>query len=330
MEQYNSGAAVSSKAAMTEGTMELNGYIKKLRYLTRSEKKQLKNNGPNKRQFRRQDARNRMGKAKRDVALRVYYDAYPGRRATIQNELKHINDASIILTTYKNFKTSQQRVINTPNAIFRTGVDIHIQKSQQALFSALNEHVDIDTTTKPPNRFVLWSDGSARDKYDGYGVAFKKPGGDGQWMGWGSRRIKARDVTSQHVEAFAIVEALNIAYVLLRDMAQEERPSTVRIYTDAQMVLRSLRSQLNGVPEGGAVTSIMNFGILDKVLKLIRIRVHVELCWVPGHEGEPGNALADSIAGKVSLSTQSLGLGSVVSVEEARKRMELSIRLQRR
>ena len=184
--------------------------------------------------------------------------------------------------------------------------------AEKAKLLALAEDVPgiVGVIRKPiVGRTVFWTDAScpvtatksADDdlKRCGIGVVYRPQDtqNNNEWIGEGYR-IPAR-VNTIVAETLAICWALTIARIRFSaDSARlGERPTMV-IFLDCKAVLQCLQEckgnkhqrDMIGVP-----IEVLNL-VLHTARQLAEENIDIELRWVPGHRGVPGNELADEVA----------------------------------
>ena len=156
-------------------------------------------------------------------------------------------------------------------------------------------------------RTTFWADAScpangvgddARES--GLGVVYRAlvmPRGSDEWITEGYRIPAPVDVTV--AETLAVLGALLIAVKRFRTRnGVLEKEQTVLIFSDCKDALVHIQHFESGkscVNRGGVPDEIV-YKILTNTQQLSDEGVKVELHWVPGHKGVPGNELADEVA----------------------------------
>lgn len=120
--------------------------------------------------------------------------------------------------------------------------------------------------------------------------------------------------TNNRMELFALID-------LLRDIYDTNHLNRIKIHIDSQYVIKSLISGtsgpvkfINGKPEYTGYAKGWNLGDSLKINKRLNIdlwrdlhgiltklgakQIDIELCWVKGHNNNPGNELVDQLAKK--------------------------------
>lgn len=134
---------------------------------------------------------------------------------------------------------------------------------------------------------TIYSDGACRGN--------PGPGGWGALLIYGEHQRElhggAAETTNNRMEMTAVIEALNSL----------NESCNISLYTDSQYVLRGITEWLAGWKAKGWKTAsrkaVKNADLwqqLDRACERHDIRWH----WVKGHNGDPGNERADSLANK--------------------------------
>jgi ribonuclease HI len=122
------------------------------------------------------------------------------------------------------------------------------------------------------------------------------PGGWGAVLHYGAhvRELSGGDpgpTTNNRMELTAAIEALEVL----------SRPSVVRLHTDSTYVRNGITSWLAGWKRNGWRTAgrqpVKNADLWQR-LDAACARHHVEWRWVKGHNGDPGNERADTLANR--------------------------------
>lgn len=137
--------------------------------------------------------------------------------------------------------------------------------------------------TRYPNSLIIYTDGS-KDHLNNTGCAFCIPELDHQ------EKIKLSDMSSVYTaESFAVIKALEYSINNIRH-------DKILICTDSQSLIKALQS-----PPYDKI-GILGLNILQ-LLHILKLRNKVvELVWIPGHSGIPGNEKVDILAKEAARS----------------------------
>ena len=121
------------------------------------------------------------------------------------------------------------------------------------------------------------------------------PGGWGAWLSTGSHEKELWGgealTTNNRMELTAVIEALSAL----------KRPSEVVIYTDSQYVRQGITTWIHNWKQRGWKTAdhkpVKNVDLWQR-LDALAAAHKVEWRWVRGHDGDPGNERADSLANR--------------------------------
>lgn len=143
----------------------------------------------------------------------------------------------------------------------------------------------------------IYTDGAARGNgsavaYCGWGVCWLK---DGTWQ---SRHGGVRDVTNNAMELEAMLQGLAVV--------EQEGVAEAVLLSDSQYVVNGLNQWLTGWIRNGWRTAsgkpVKNDGqwkqLSEQVATLRGRGVRLTFEWVRGHNGDPGNELADQLANR--------------------------------
>lgn len=159
---------------------------------------------------------------------------------------------------------------------------------------ALTEAANKVGSSTDQSQSVYWTDGSRLKSSCGIGIAYCSSIGTWSELSWGVRR----SVETYMLEIYAIAKALEISWKIHCDLEVEQRPTTIRIYSDCVGALeyfarfRQSLAELHRLPHG---EELVGPGIIA-VEGLSALKVGVELKYVPGHAGIQGNLKADRAA----------------------------------
>ncbi|EAT90588.2 hypothetical protein HBH98_164740 [Parastagonospora nodorum] len=149
--------------------------------------------------------------------------------------------------------------------------------------------LDVAASMQAGHTIVYWCDGSAAQGFLGAGVAWTdsdKEMSEEYELGYNTG-------SSQDAELFAIAAALGQAKL---EVQRGRDVQLVRIYTDAQMVLKALNDGTR-CPLGPLVSAETALeGLYERTDFLTNAGIEVELLWVKGHSNSRGNCLADEVA----------------------------------
>ena len=122
------------------------------------------------------------------------------------------------------------------------------------------------------------------------------PGGYGALLRFGEleKEISGgfRRTTNNRMEILAVVKALELL----------SRPCWVRIYSDSSYVVRAInqgwakRWRANGWVRNNRGEPALNIDLWVRVLAQVERHQKVDIEWVRGHAGNPGNECADRLA----------------------------------
>lgn len=153
-----------------------------------------------------------------------------------------------------------------------------------------------------PGRTVYWVDASAPQNAAGVAFVFKEDPRypDSKWTIKGYKVLQK--VESNYAELLAILLAME--HVEARAVASQNSIKVVAIYTDSTNAQHSINNF------GRASKSSWKFHPLaERVVRLsgslMSLGVAVELHWVPGHSGVPGNHVADRVAYRAARAKES-------------------------
>ncbi|PCK00368.1 MAG: ribonuclease HI [Zetaproteobacteria bacterium] len=136
-----------------------------------------------------------------------------------------------------------------------------------------------------PKYIVIYTDGACSGN--------PGPGGWGVLMRSGTHKKEIYggepDTTNNRMEMMAVIEALTAL----------KKRSDVRLYTDSKYVLQGITEWMDGWKAKNWKTAskkpVKNKDLWQRIDILVQAH-NLELIWVKGHAGDPGNERADELA----------------------------------
>lgn len=143
---------------------------------------------------------------------------------------------------------------------------------------------------KQLNQVVIYTDGACKGNPGpgGWGVLLRSPDGTEKELFGGEK-----GTTNNRMEMMAVIQALTAL----------KRPCTVTLHLDSQYVLKGITEWLPGWKARGWKTAakqpVKNVDLWQQLDQLVTHGGHkVDWRWVKGHNGDPGNERADSLANR--------------------------------
>ena len=171
---------------------------------------------------------------------------------------------------------------------------IIIRPQFDAIVYALDEYTTRGVT---PGRMALWVDGSTSSKgVSGTAVAYKPNASvtKSEWFVKAYAVLEFDRLGNNNTETLAIMQALLFALSkVVHNDGTDAKVSLVAIFSDCVSALRGIET-FNGGNQQENETLLAKIAALASELKAYN--VIVQLHWVPGHKGVPGNVLADIMA----------------------------------
>ncbi len=135
------------------------------------------------------------------------------------------------------------------------------------------------------NPIIIYTDGACSGN--------PGPGGWGVLMRAGTHKKELcggeLDTTNNRMEMMAVIEALTAL----------KKRSDVKIYTDSKYVLQGITEWMDGWKAKNWKTAskkpVKNKDLWQRIDTLVQAH-NVEMIWVKGHAGDPGNERADELA----------------------------------
>lgn len=135
------------------------------------------------------------------------------------------------------------------------------------------------------NPIIIYTDGACSGN--------PGPGGWGVLMRSGTHKKELcggeLDTTNNRMEMMAVIEALTAL----------KKRSDVKIYTDSKYVLQGITEWMDGWKAKNWKTAskkpVKNKDLWQRIDELVQAH-NVEMIWVKGHAGDPGNERADELA----------------------------------
>lgn len=135
------------------------------------------------------------------------------------------------------------------------------------------------------NPIIIYTDGACSGN--------PGPGGWGVLMRSGTHKKELcggeLDTTNNRMEMMAVIEALTAL----------KKRSDVKIYTDSKYVLQGITEWMDGWKAKNWKTAskkpVKNKDLWQRIDTLVQAH-NVEMIWVKGHAGDPGNERADELA----------------------------------
>lgn len=135
------------------------------------------------------------------------------------------------------------------------------------------------------NSIIIYTDGACSGN--------PGPGGWGALMRSGDHKKEIcggeLDTTNNRMEMMAVIEALSAL----------KKCSNVKLYTDSKYVLQGITEWMDGWKAKNWKTAskkpVKNKDLWQRIDTLVQEH-NVELVWVKGHAGDPGNERADELA----------------------------------
>lgn len=135
------------------------------------------------------------------------------------------------------------------------------------------------------NPIIIYTDGACSGN--------PGPGGWGVLMRAGTHKKELcggeLDTTNNRMEMMAVIEALTAL----------KKRSDVKIYTDSKYVLQGITEWMDGWKAKNWKTAskkpVKNKDLWQRIDELVQAH-NVEMAWVKGHAGDPGNERADELA----------------------------------
>lgn len=135
------------------------------------------------------------------------------------------------------------------------------------------------------NPIIIYTDGACSGN--------PGPGGWGVLMRAGTHKKELcggeLDTTNNRMEMMAVIEALTAL----------KKRSDVKIYTDSKYVLQGITEWMEGWKAKNWKTAskkpVKNKDLWQRIDTLVQAH-NVEMIWVKGHAGDPGNERADELA----------------------------------
>ena len=153
-----------------------------------------------------------------------------------------------------------------------------------------------------PGRDVYWTDASSRRGYSAMSSVIKRRNIDqrlSRIFRLETWKIDTGRTSAHTAELTALILTLKEAWkrrVAVIAGRQPSQTKTIVIFTDDQATLNEIQGSDPAAPEWTA-----DYWLLQKLIEWIRrynrVGIRVELHWVPGHAGVPGNELANQLAG---------------------------------
>ena len=135
------------------------------------------------------------------------------------------------------------------------------------------------------NPIIIYTDGacSGNPGPGGWGVLMRAGGHKKELCGG------ELDTTNNRMEMMAVIEALTAL----------KKRSDVKIYTDSKYVLQGITEWMDGWKAKNWKTAskkpVKNKDLWQRIDTLVQAH-NVEMIWVKGHAGDPGNERADELA----------------------------------
>ena len=135
------------------------------------------------------------------------------------------------------------------------------------------------------NPIIIYTDGacSGNPGPGGWGVLMRAGGHKKELCGG------ELDTTNNRMEMMAVIEALTAL----------KKRSDVKIYTDSKYVLQGITEWMDGWKAKNWKTAskkpVKNKDLWQRIDELVQAH-NVEMIWVKGHAGDPGNERADELA----------------------------------
>ncbi|PCI56959.1 MAG: ribonuclease HI [Alphaproteobacteria bacterium] len=135
------------------------------------------------------------------------------------------------------------------------------------------------------NPIIIYTDGacSGNPGPGGWGVLMRAGGHKKELFGG------ELDTTNNRMEMMAVIEALTAL----------KKRSDVKIYTDSKYVLQGITEWMEGWKAKNWKTAskkpVKNKDLWQRIDTLVQAH-NVEMIWVKGHAGDPGNERADELA----------------------------------
>lgn len=137
------------------------------------------------------------------------------------------------------------------------------------------------------NSIDIYTDGACKGNPGpgGWGVLLKSAGDQKELFGGEAK------TTNNRMELTAVIEAL----------AALKRPCRVTLHVDSQYVLKGITEWIAGWKARGWITAakepVKNVDLWQRLDHLVNSSGHeIAWKWVRGHNGDPGNELADRLA----------------------------------
>ena len=139
------------------------------------------------------------------------------------------------------------------------------------------------------NHVIIYTDGACKGNPGpgGWGVLLRSGAAEKELFGG------EPETTNNRMELTAVIEAL----------AALRRPCKVSLYLDSQYVRKGITEWLRGWKAKGWMTAskqpVKNVDLWQRLDDLVSNSGHqIELHWVRGHAGDPGNERADALANR--------------------------------
>ncbi|KAL8837026.1 MAG: hypothetical protein Q9170_002680 [Blastenia crenularia] len=222
--------------------------------------------------------------------------------ACMKRELKRAKRAKIAPGTFQTIDNSLTGANGDPDLGVFAG-EIIVQDHLSAMAQAVLEHTREGPRRKEPGRHSYHVDAAVSHKEKLTDIAIVHKTHRQDWASpWTINGYRIHGALRQsEAELWAIRQVLDIVLEKVRtdreNMKMSDPCSLAVIYTDSLSALHMIQSVSTS-------HKLVARSVVTQSVELERLGVKVQLHWVPGHSGVPGNELADLVCQKARQSTQ--------------------------